>query len=96
MKVSEITAADVISYVRIDDPTEEDTTFLTDAITIAKKFIIDDTGLDAADLDDHDDFVIVVYVLCQSMYDVRSLYVDKTNLNATVEAILGHHQVNLL
>lgn len=49
------------------------------------------TGLDA-----YEDFVIVVYVLCQDMYDNRTYYVDKTNLNRVVEAILGMHCVNLL
>ena len=42
------------------------------------------------------DFVIVVYILCQDMYDNRSMYVDKNNLNKVVDSILGMHCTNLL
>ncbi|UWG96786.1 hypothetical protein LPY66_18195 [Dehalobacter sp. DCM] len=49
------------------------------------------TGLDA-----YEDFVIAVYVLCQDMYDNRSFYVDKNNINRVVDSILGMHSVNLL
>ena len=96
MKVSEITVDDVAKYIRLDEASADDRSFLTSALEIAKKFISDDTGIESADLDKHDDFVIVVLVLCQSMYDDRTLYVDKTNLNTMVAAVLGHHQVNLL
>lgn len=96
MKVSEITVEDVVKYIRLDGPSQDDQAFLTSALSIAKKYISDDTGIAENKLDDHDDFVIVVLVLCQSMYDDRTLYVDKTNLNAMVAAVLGHHQVNLL
>jgi len=44
----------------------------------------------------YDDLVIAVYVLVQDMFDNRTLYVDKTNMNKVVEAILGMHKVNLL
>ena len=30
-------------------------------------------------------------VLCQDMYDNRSMYVDKNNMNKVVEAVLGMH-----
>lgn len=96
MKVSEITVDDVAKYIRLDETSDGDRSFLTSALEIAKKFISDDTGIESADLDKHDDFVIVVLVLCQSMYDDRTLYVDKNNLNTMVAAVLGHHQVNLL
>ncbi|MHC1723049.1 MAG: hypothetical protein AB9836_07605 [Aminipila sp.] len=46
--------------------------------------------------DKYEDFISVVYILVQDMYDNRSLYVDKANLNKVVEAILGLHSVNLL
>jgi len=49
------------------------------------------TGLDA-----YEDFVIAVYVLCQDMYDNRSYYVEKDNVNKVVESILGMHCLNLL
>lgn len=92
--VSKITVADVANYIRLSEVSEEDTALLTNLIEIAKKFITDYTGV--ADLDKHQDFVIVIYILCQDMYDNRTLYVDKTNLNRVVETILGMHRINLL
>jgi hypothetical protein len=94
MKVSEITYNDIANYIRLTEVSEEEQTFLTNLLNIAKKFIEGYTGV--KDLDLHEDFVIVVYILCQDMYDNRSLYVDKTNLNKVVETILGMHSVNLL
>jgi hypothetical protein len=49
-----------------------------------------------AGIDAFEDFVIAVYVLCQDMYDNRSMYVDKTSMNRVVETILGMHSINLL
>lgn len=94
MKVSEITYKDIANYIRLTEVSEEDKIFLTNLINIAKKFVEGYTGV--KDLDLHEDFVIVVYILCQDMYDNRTLYVDKTNLNKVVETILGMHSVNLL
>lgn|GEM_PF-604725 len=47
-------------------------------------------------LDAYPDFVIVVYILVQDMYDNRAFYVDKNNLNRVVDTILGMHSINLL
>ena len=47
-------------------------------------------------IDAYNDFVIVVYILVQDMYDNRSMYVEKSNLNKVVDTILGMHSVNLL
>lgn len=93
-KVSEITYEDVAEYIRLDELTEDDVNTLNNLIEIAKTFIRNYTG--RTDLDGFQDFVIVVLVLCQDMWDNRTLYVDKTNLNYVVESILGMHSVNLL
>ena len=44
----------------------------------------------------HEDLAIAALVLCQDMYDNRSVYVDKNTTNKVVETILGMHCVNLL
>lgn len=93
-KVSEITAQDVAIYLRLPEVTTSDTTTLNNLIGIAKSFITSYTG--QTDLDNYPDFVIVVFVLCQDMWDNRTLYVDKSNLNKVVDAILGMHSSNLL
>ena len=89
MKVSTITVKDVANYIRLTELSQEDTTLLTNLINIAKTFIKEYTGVQ--DLDQYDDFTIVIFILCQDMYDNRTLYVDKTNLNKVVETILGMH-----
>lgn len=95
-KVSEITYSNIASYLRLSDITEDDQNYLTTLINISKEYISKYTGISIEDLDNYADFIIVVFVLCQSMYDVRSLYVDNSNLNKVVETILGMHQNNLL
>lgn len=96
-KVSQITASDVWEYLNTSETmTASDTNTLNNLIGIAKAFISNYTGRTTAELDDYQDFVIVVFVLCQDMYDNRTLYVDKSNINHVVETILGMHSVNLL
>lgn len=95
-KVSDITVTDVTDYLRIPEVTAEDTSLLTTALNVAKQYVMSYTGLDAEGMDAHEDLVIVIYVLCQSMYDNRSYYVDKSNLNNVVESILNLHSTNLL
>lgn len=92
MKVSTITPEDIANYIRLQELDEADKKLLTALITIAKKFITENTGV--KDLDEYDDFLIVVFILCQDMYDNRTLYVDKSNLNKVVETILGMHSRN--
>lgn len=95
-KVSEITYEDVAEYIRISEVTDDDQNTLNNLIGIAKTFILQYTGIAEDALDNYQDFVIVVFVLCQDMWDNRTLYVDKDNLNYVIETILGMHQVNLL
>ena len=95
-KVSDITANDVADYIRLVDFTNDDTNTLNNLIGIAKTFIMNYTGHTLEELDNYQDFVIVVLILCQDMWDNRTLYVDNNNLNKVVETILGMHSVNLL
>ena len=92
MKVSKITFQEIADYIRLSEVSEEEKTLLDNLINIAKSFIKENTGVQ--DLDEYDDFVIVIFILCQDMYDNRTLYVDKTNLNKVVETILGLHSRN--
>lgn len=95
-KVSEITYSDVSDYLRLSEITEDDQNTLNNLIGVAKAFICQHTGRTVTELDNYQDFVIVVLILCQDMWDNRVLYVDKSNLNKVVETILGMHAVNLL
>lgn len=95
-KVSDITTQDLADYIVLDEVTAEEQNTLNTLLEIAKAFIIAYTGRTQEELDNYQDFVIVTLVLCQDMWDNRTLYVDNTNLNKVVETILGMHSVNLL
>lgn len=94
-KVSEITVEDLKTYLRIsDDLSDDNKKFLKTILNSSINYIKNNTGID--DVDKYSDLVIVVFVLCQDMYDNRTLYVDKNNVNKVVSSILGQHDNNLL
>lgn len=94
--ISDLSAQDVADYIRLIEVTNDDLNTLTTILNVAKNFIMNYTGHTEAELDNYQDFVIVTLILCQDMWDNRTLYVDKNNLNKVVETILGMHSVNLL
>lgn len=94
MKVSDITYQEIADYIRLTEVSQSEETLLTNLIEIAKAFIKENTGVQ--NLDEFDDFVIVIFILCQDMYDNRTLYVDKSDLNKVVQTILGMHVTNNL
>lgn len=98
MIVSEITIKNLADYLKLDfeNLTEEETAELSTFLSSAKAFILEYTGLSLEEIDSHETFVIAVYVLVQDMYDNRSYYVEKNNLNQVVAHILNMHSVNLL
>jgi hypothetical protein len=93
--VSEVTVTNVAEYLRLEEG-EYSQALLTSLLNTAKEFIKSYTGLTIDQIDEHEDFYIVVMVLCQDMHDNRTYYVEKNNLNKVVETILGMHSVNLL
>jgi len=95
-KVSEITYQDVANYIRLSEVSQQDQNTLTNLINISIAYIMGFTGLTQEQLDEHQDLIIVVLVLCQDMWDNRTLYVDNSNLNNVVDSILHMHSVNLL
>ena len=103
MKVSEITAKDIANYLRLSEISEEDEKDIELFLNIAKNYIENYTGIpqksedeQAETLDTYSDFIIVIYVLCQDMYDNRKMYVDGKNINNTVKTILDMHTRNNL
>lgn len=95
-KVSDITAESVAEYLRLDEVTDGEINTLAMLISIATSYIKSYTGLDDAGVDKYPEFVIVVLILCQDMWDNRTMYVDSKDLNNTVQSILAMHSVNLL
>lgn len=95
-KVSDITVESVADYLRLDEVTESEMNTLNTLISVATSFIKNYTGLDDASVDKYPEFVIVVLILCQDMWDNRTMYVDSKDMNNTVQSILAMHSVNLL
>lgn len=93
-KVSDIEPESVAEYLRLDEVTESEKDTLNMLISIATSFIENYTGIN--DLDKYPEFVIVVLILCQDMWDNRTMYVDSKDLSNTVQSILAMHSVNLL
>ena len=88
-KVSEITTADIAEFIRLGEVSNDEEKQLQTFLTVAKNYVANYTALE--DLDEYADLVIAVYVLCQDMYDNRSLYIDKNNPNKVVQTILDMH-----
>ena len=103
MKVSEITVENIADYLRIAEIDENIKKELEMYLNIAKNYIENYTGIpeksdnqEAETLDSYSDFVIVVYIFCQDMYDNKSMYVDGKSINNTVKTILDMHTRNNL
>lgn len=96
MKVSEITVNHLADYLVLDNLSPSETELLETLLLASKNYIKSYTGLTDDEIDNHEDLVIVVYILTQDMWDNRTLYVDNKSLNKVVETILGMHSVNLL
>ena len=103
-KVSKITYIEVANYLRVDIRNdilleEELNTYLK----VAKNYISNYTGIpetsenkDDETLDTYSDFIIVVLILCQDMYDNRSMYVESKNINNVIQTILDmHRRINI-
>ena len=88
-KVSEITTTDIADFIRSGEVSDADEKQLQTFLTVAKNYVANYTALD--DLDEYADLVIAVLILCQDMYDNRSLYIDKNNPNKVVQTILDMH-----
>lgn len=95
-KVSDITAYDLAEYIRLDEVSASEVNTLNTLYSVAKEYICNYTGIAKEDLDGFVDFIIVVFILVQDMWDNRTMYVDSNNMNKAVETILGMHSVNLL
>lgn len=95
-KVSEITTNDIADFLHLDELVVGDAEHiqLSTFLSVAKDYIKNYTALD--DLDEYADLVLVVFILCQDMYDNRVMYIDKGNVNKTVQTILDMHTRNNL
>lgn len=96
LKVSDVTSADLAAFLRVGEVTPYEDGYLSTLIGAATAYMCKYTGLTTAQLDESQDFIPVLLVLCQDMYDNRALYVDSANVNRMVQSTLDMHSVNLL
>lgn len=100
MKISEITSEFLIDYLKAE-PEDADTELIPAIMSAAKSYISGQTGIPvsaeeegAETLDSFEDLTIAFLVLCQDMYDNRTMIPDTkyaNSSNKTVESILGLH-----
>ena len=103
LKISEISAADVAAYLRLEEG-DYNLNEITAVMAAAESYIVSFTGIPAGNgdesaeetLDVHEDFYAAYMVLCQDMYDNRSYIAESGGVNRAVESILGMHARNLL
>lgn len=95
MKISEIGIADVVEYLRLEDGWYYDQQ-INEIMAATKNYIMNYTGLTELELNQYDDIYIAYMVLCQHLYDNRSMFVDKDNVNLVVQSVLDMHRVNFL
>lgn len=96
LKVSDVASADLAAFLRICEVTPYEDGYLSTLIGAATAYMCKYTGLTTSQLDESQDFVPVLLVLCQDMYDNRALYVDSANVSRMVQSTLDMHSVNLL
>ena len=98
MVVSDITVKNLADYLKLDynSLSEEEILELAAFLNAAETFIVDYTGLTLSQIDEHESLTVAIYVLVQDMYDNRTYYVDKNNLNRVISMILDMNSINLL
>ena len=97
MKLSEIDVPFVKEYLRQDG--DEDDKLIGAILEGAKDYIVKYTGQSLEQLEESEDLVIAVLVLCAEFYDNRTMSVnDRINLriNMMLESLIGRYSVNLL
>ncbi len=96
MRVTQIKPQDIADYGRITSVDESTLNELEIYRKAAIEYVKSYTGLKLMELNSHEDISIAVLALAVDMYDNRSMYVDKSNLNKVVSSILDMYSVNLL
>ena len=97
MKVSEVTATELMEYARVDDITDTETVKTFELILLSiKSFVKGYTGLTDADMDTKDDLTILLLVLSNEMYENRIYSVQNDKVNKVIYSILNIHSRNLL
>lgn len=95
MRLSSITDHDVEEFLHLE-PGTYDENMMGAVRKAAESYILGYTGLTKEQAEELEDLYTAYMVLCQDMFDNRSMYVDKNNINKVVESILCMHSMNLI
>lgn len=96
-RVSEVTAAELLDFCRIDDPDSTDSDHIERAMVIVRAYIRSYTGLTDEEIDEHEDITWAYMVLVRDNYDNRSLQENTAvKVNRTVGIILDQYNDHLL
>lgn len=93
---SEVTKADVIGYMRLDEISVSDSELLDTILEAARAYVLQQTGRTEEEADTMPDLTIAVLALSSDMYDKRAFIVTSEVTSKVVENILGSRSVNLL
>ena len=98
MRVSDITAADVADYLRIDDPSTVELSEINMFMDSAKASIRSMTGLTQDEIDELDDMVHPFFLLISDQFDNRNGHIDskQTTMNQSIMETIRRHSVNYL
>lgn len=98
MKASELPESVVLNHLHLvpEYVTDTDREYIAVLQQAAISFVGGYCNIDAEYIDSQDELAIAVLVLVGDMYDNRTRYVDKSNLNQTVETILSLHDHNII
>lgn len=88
----------VLRHLRLNGSyvSDEEWAYISSLLDAARAYIRDEIGVDDDYLDAHADLAVATLVMTADMYDERTRYVEHRYENRTVEAILSHHDFNLV
>ena len=89
---------DFTDYLRLDDPSEIEESEIERMKASAVSYMIEYTGLTVDEMDQFEDMTQALFILVADMFDNRNLYIEgkASNVNKSVQTILGLHSVNIL
>lgn len=93
--MSEIRIKTIVEYLRLEDGQYSDNE-LNIMLDAAKSFVQSQTGLSKEEIDTHEDISIAILVLVQDLFENRTMYVEKSNVNKVVDSILSMYRTNFL
>lgn len=96
MKVSEITTKQVCDYLRLDEPSEIETTEVEMFMASARESLRSMSGLTDEEIDELADMVHPFFLLVSEQYDNRNGHIEskQTTKNPSILETIRRHAVN--